>query len=216
MEFGLEDKELPIITVFDLADHRFGSEYPTHDDGKCNLHMVREEHPNGVLSIVPQSTKRAERKERVKKPLEEWQLAGHWSAQERKRYHWFLEIHHLHYLRKELRRTDKIFKSMAVFVGTRAADQCRSHHQKMEKKHRGFLRILCSLRQAHYNSLEVAEMKEDMAAHGVECDSKLLDPFPTEDMLREEGRDEPREVHYNFFGDDQLTLKEEIERLGLP
>jgi hypothetical protein len=46
-----------------------------------------------------------------------------------------LKTYRDNFIQKELRRTDKIFKEMAKFIKTRAADQCRSHHQKMEKKH---------------------------------------------------------------------------------
>lgn len=45
-----------------------------------------------------------------------------------------------------MRRMDKIFKTMSDFIGTREAEQCRSHHQKMEKKHHTFYRILAHLR----------------------------------------------------------------------
>jgi hypothetical protein len=44
---------------------------------------------------------------------------GHWSSEENKRYHWFLELHQEHFFNKHLRRTDRIFKSMATFVETR-------------------------------------------------------------------------------------------------
>lgn len=37
---------------------------------------------------------------------------GHWSYEENKRYHWFLEIYNHHFINKHLRRTDKIFKTM--------------------------------------------------------------------------------------------------------
>ena len=39
--------------------------------------------------------------------------------EENKRYHWFLEIYHLHFIKREMRRLDKIFKTMATFIGTR-------------------------------------------------------------------------------------------------
>jgi hypothetical protein len=48
------------------------------------------------------------------------------------------------------RRAHKIFKVMATFIGTRAADQCRSHHQKMEKKYGSFHGILTALRRLNY------------------------------------------------------------------
>lgn len=49
------------------------------------------------------------------------QLFGHWSPEENKRYHWFLEIYHSHFMNRSLRRMDRIFTSMAKFVGTREA-----------------------------------------------------------------------------------------------
>jgi hypothetical protein len=70
-------------------------------------------------------------KDRLKRPCEPGRLMGHWNYLEKKRYHWFLEMYHEHFENKHMRRMDKIFKSMADFIGTRAADQCRSHHQKM-------------------------------------------------------------------------------------
>jgi hypothetical protein len=78
--------------------------------------------------------------------------SGHWSSDENKRYHWFLELHNQHFFEKHLRRTDRIFKSMANFVETREAEQCRSHHQKMEKKYKYFSKIIMSLRLQHYGS----------------------------------------------------------------
>ena len=60
---------------------------------------------------------------------------GHWTNQEKEFYYIFLKTFRENFVKKELRRTDKIFKEMAKFIKTRAADQCRSHHQKMEKKH---------------------------------------------------------------------------------
>lgn len=49
------------------------------------------------------------------------QKTGHWDLEENKRYHWFLEIHNHHFLNKHMRRMDKIFKTMALFIGTREA-----------------------------------------------------------------------------------------------
>ncbi len=72
--------------------------------------------------------------------------SGHWRNEERQLYHLFLELCHEQFLRKEMRRADKIFKKMALFIGTRAADQCRSHHQKCEKKFGSLQGILLSQR----------------------------------------------------------------------
>ena len=93
---------------------------------------------------------------------------GHWSNVENKRYHWFLEIYHNHFIVKEKRRLDKIFKTMAIFIGTREAEQCRSHHQKMEKKYNTFANMILYLRNTHYNTEEVLPIEEDMLENGVE------------------------------------------------
>jgi hypothetical protein len=41
---------------------------------------------------------------------------------------------------------------MASFINTREAEQCRSHHQKMEKKYQSFYQILLKLRMDFYNT----------------------------------------------------------------
>jgi hypothetical protein len=68
---------------------------------------------------------------------------------------------------------DKIFKAMALFVGSREAEQCRSHHQKMEKKYEhSICRILGSLRSQHYHHPELAELEEELREH------QLLPQYP--------------------------------------
>ena len=74
---------------------------------------------------------------------------GHWTRQEKRLYFLFLYEHQSHFFNREMRRLDKIFKAMATFIGTRAADQCRSHHQKVEKKYHTFQNILNGLKE-HY------------------------------------------------------------------
>ena len=69
---------------------------------------------------------------------------------------------------------DKIFKSMERFVTTREAEQCRSHHQKMEKKHGAFVKILRELRRLNYGAPDAELIEADMRAHGVECTEPLL------------------------------------------
>ena len=63
---------------------------------------------------------------------------------------------------------DKIFKTMEKFVLSREAEQCRSHHQKMEKKHGSFSKILKALRKAHYGCGDADTVLEDMRSNGVE------------------------------------------------
>jgi hypothetical protein len=73
-----------------------------------------------------------------------------------------------------MRRLDKIFKTMAGFIGSREAEQCRSHHQKMEKKYFSFPNIALYLRKLHYNS-DDARMVEDMATNNVTEKIEILD-----------------------------------------
>lgn len=70
------------------------------------------------------------------------QRSGHWDEIENRKYFVFLQDHHTNFERKNLRRSEKIFKVMSRYLGTRTADQCRSHHQKMEKKCLSFQKII--------------------------------------------------------------------------
>ena len=87
---------------------------------------------------------------------------GHWSFEENKKYHWFLELYNHHFVNKQMRRADRIFKTMEKFVGTREAEQCRSHHQKMEKKYKSFKQILVHLRKTHYGTDEEKPLAQDL------------------------------------------------------
>lgn len=108
---------------------------------------------------------------------------------------------------------DKIFKSMEMFVGTRQAEQCRSHHQKMEKKYLNFTTIISNLRKMHYNSQEVDSVLEDInnfGAHATEglatieylMEQQAIEP-PAELKERRKSlysradRDSPRETREN-------------------
>ena len=66
-----------------------------------------------------------------------------------------------------MRRTDKIFKTMEIFVGTRQAEQCRSHHQKMEKKYINFTNILVHFREENYHTTSPAPMQADLEREGI-------------------------------------------------
>ena len=89
-------------------------------------------------------------------------------------YHWFLELYNRHFILKYLRRTDKIFKSMASFIGTREAEQCRSHHQKMEKKYHSFYQILLKLRADFYNAPTPDALRADLEEHGFKVKDHTL------------------------------------------
>lgn len=69
----------------------------------------------------PKGEKNSKNHERKNKSSlgEENRRKGHWSFEENKRYHWFLEIYSNHFICKEMRRLDKIFKTMALFIGSR-------------------------------------------------------------------------------------------------
>lgn len=107
---------------------------------------------------------------------------GHWQLEENKKYHWFLEIHYKHFVNRHMRRMDKIFKTMETFIGTRQAEQCRSHHQKMEKKYHNFITIIANLRHQHYSTEDIEPIAQDIEESGV----RLGEPLATIAMLREE------------------------------
>jgi hypothetical protein len=84
-----------------------------------------------------------------------------------------------------MRRMDKIFKTMADFLGSRAADQCRSHHQKMEKKYKNFYNIIYNLRLNHYNSLLVSDMLVELKHLNLCMDEGLISETELEHHLQE-------------------------------
>lgn len=71
----------------------------------------------------PKGEKNSKDREKKTKTIlsDENRKRGHWCLEENKRYHWFLEIYSKHFICKEMRRLDKIFKTMAVFIGSREA-----------------------------------------------------------------------------------------------
>lgn len=79
-----------------------------HDEDKCQQYPF----------LVHKKEKKiySKSRERIKKPLEPGKLVGHWNTLEKKKYHWFLEMHHEHFENKHMRRMDKIFKSMSDFI----------------------------------------------------------------------------------------------------
>ena len=102
------------------------SPYPTQQEIAPPTPDIHKKMSKKTPSDTPKS--RRGKAQEIANPNQKF---GHWALEENKRYHWFLEIHNHHFLNKHMRRMDKIFKTMAVFVGTREAEQCRSHHQKM-------------------------------------------------------------------------------------
>lgn len=82
---------------------------------------------------------------------------------------------------------DKIFKTMEIFVGTRQAEQCRSHHQKMEKKYFNFATIIANLRKMHYDSLMIEPIITEMDIAGV----ATIDGLATIEYLKEQQAIDP-------------------------
>lgn len=60
--------------------------------------------------------------------------SGEWTLREIKLYHRFLSTHIPEFTDPMLRKRNKVFIKLADFIGSRTADQCRSHHQKATKK----------------------------------------------------------------------------------
>lgn len=151
---------------------------PSYDDILCELLEPTLENIPEVLPTVAQKPKprkgsgetseKKEKKKQSSKVSMDGQQRGHWKLEENKRYHWFLEIHSSHFINKHMRRMDKIFKTMERFVGTREAEQCRSHHQKMEKKYGSFANILKELRRQIYGSGDIDGILSDMKSAGLE------------------------------------------------
>lgn len=119
---------------------------PTPSPQPFNSIMQFEEDANseqdlGIANICTLSKKASKRGRKSQDELKNVNR-GHWSSDQNKKYHWFLEIHYRHFVNRYMRRMDKIFKTMEIFIGTRQAEQCRSHHQKMQKKYMNFISIL--------------------------------------------------------------------------
>ena len=74
-----------------------------------------------------------------------------------------------------MRRTDKIFKTMELFVGSRQAEQCRSHHQKMEKKYINFTNILVHFREEYYQTASPQPLQDELDSLGIEAPDGLAD-----------------------------------------
>lgn len=70
MKFNLEEKEVPILTVFDFNNPKLEGYFPLPDDDKCNHHFSHH-------SLVKKKSN--EKKQRTKKPLQSWQMVGHWT-----------------------------------------------------------------------------------------------------------------------------------------
>jgi hypothetical protein len=107
-------------------------------------------------------------------------LMGHWLPEENACYLAFLECSEQSFQAKGLRRRDKVFKAMAKTIRTRDPEQCRSHHQKMEKKYKSFEGLLAALREEHRNAVQKA------------VDADATSPQSKDDTTETDSHDQPR------------------------
>lgn len=64
---------------------------------------------------------------------------------------------------------------MANFIGSREAEQCRSHHQKMEKKFHSFPNIILYLRKLHYGFEDTHLLEEDLQKNSISISGGLME-----------------------------------------
>ena len=55
---------------------------------------------------------------------------GAWTREEEEKFVNYMKAHRAMFEEKFARRSNKIFRKMSKFLGTRSSEQCRSHHQK--------------------------------------------------------------------------------------
>ena len=72
----------------------------------------------------------------------------------------------MYFIDDQKRKTDKVFKSMASFIETREPHQCRSHHQKVEKKWGSFPNILVNLRLENFGKANSGPLMKQLQRLG--------------------------------------------------
>ncbi len=85
-------------------------------DGDMVPNMNKKGRPKGEKNSEAKSKKRRDSEAEGRNSN---MKSGHWAQEENKKYHWFLEIYSSHFMNKHMRRMDKIFKTMALFIGSR-------------------------------------------------------------------------------------------------
>lgn len=63
---------------------------------------------------------------------------------------------------------------METFLGNREAEQCRSHHQKMEKRYGEFSVILLNLRYQFYQTYDAFPIIEDLVKYDISFPDGIL------------------------------------------
>lgn len=71
-------------------------------------------------------------------------IRGKWTAEENQLYIEFLEENFAHFENADTRRKYQVFRAMAERIPKRDYEQCRSHHQKMERKYKTVAKIISS------------------------------------------------------------------------
>ena len=174
------------------------AEKEQNDEKHCGTGNKKKGRPKGLKTNKGKSLLKEENKLEKHEKLNK----GHWRPEENKKYHWFLEMYSKHFIMKQLRRMDKIFKTMAEFIGTREAEQCRSHHQKMEKKHESFYKIIRNLRLEFFSSPDPSYIKAELESNEIYD----YDPLITEEMLDNENEVVDQVEEKDFDKNCELSL----------
>lgn len=103
---------------------------------------------------------------------------GRWEKKEHHMYYIFLTVNEKLFEKKDLRRSDKVFKLMASYIGTRTSDQCRSHHQKIESKSGSVAQILENL-ASEFGPIDIKEILSNNEGLSIQTsDSTLVTGSP--------------------------------------
>ena len=70
---------------------------------------------------------------------------GRWSIKEHAKYYTFLVVNENILKNKNMHKNDRIFRLMSRFIMSRTSEQCRSHHQKIERKWTDITTIISNL-----------------------------------------------------------------------
>ena len=79
-----------------------------------------------------------------------------WNDEEKELYIAFLSERGEDFRSEHDRRSGKVFLEMSAFIENRNSEQCRSHHQKMFKKHGSILKII----RNHYEERKLKQKKK--------------------------------------------------------
>lgn len=95
---------------------------------------------------------------------------GIWTLVESEKYKNFLKRYRTIFLEHRLRRCNQIFVKMSEKLKSREPLQCRSHHQKMLKKHRTIDQIISHFEEKLQTAREDLSFEKSQQSMG--CDKK--------------------------------------------